>query len=151
MRRLIAVSIIGLCLAGAALAQGAPSNGRFEPNWTREPTAADFADYYPSVAMERGRDGLAYLCCVPQDDGSLDCRIGLEWPERQGFGLAALRLSDRYRMSREEVARFRTDPNAWIQVPLAFIMGGYDRGFNEERARISQANQDLCRPAVSAQ
>lgn len=147
MRRLIAVSIIGLCIAGAALAQGAPSNGRFEPAWTRQPTAADLAEYYPSRALDRGRDGLAFLCCVPQDDGSIDCRLGAEWPERQGFGFAALRLADRYRMSEAEVARFRATPGAWLQVQLTFIMAGYDNGFQEERPQVEQANANVCRPA----
>ena len=55
--------------------------------------------YYPDDARRRRITGRARLdCLVVQDDFVTDCRLLREWPAGLGFGEAALRAQDVYRL-----------------------------------------------------
>ena len=61
------------------------------PIWARTPSERRLASYYPTRALERGREGEARLACTVMEGGSLACDKMSETPG--GFGNAALRVS----------------------------------------------------------
>lgn len=66
------------------------------PRWVRQPR--DLARYYPSRALARGETGQVLLECRVDTVGALHCSVISETPEGWGFGDAALRISEDYRM-----------------------------------------------------
>ncbi|MBI1188513.1 MAG: TonB family protein [Alphaproteobacteria bacterium] len=71
------------------------------PNWSRMPSARRLSAYYPSRALERGREGEASLRCLVEGDGRLDCERLSEAPANAGFGIAALRVARTFRHAPE--------------------------------------------------
>jgi hypothetical protein len=67
--------------------------------WVERPASRDFARYYPSRAMEIGRSGTAILFCTVRADYGLDCAVAYEGPVGWGFGEAALRVSQAFRIA----------------------------------------------------
>lgn len=65
------------------------------PIWARTPSERRLASYYPTRALERGREGEARLACVVGDAGRLDCDRVSETPG--GFGAAAVRVARSFR------------------------------------------------------
>lgn len=66
------------------------------PRWLRQPR--DLARYYPPRALARGVEGQALLNCLVDVRGALECSVISETPEGWGFGAAAVRISEDYRM-----------------------------------------------------
>lgn len=66
------------------------------PRWLRQPR--DLARYYPARALARGVEGQALLNCIVDVRGALECSVISETPEGWGFGAAAVRISEDYRM-----------------------------------------------------
>ena len=66
------------------------------PRWLRQPR--DLARYYPSRALARGVTGQVLLNCRVDTAGALHCSVASETPEGWGFGAAALRIAEDYRM-----------------------------------------------------
>jgi protein TonB len=67
--------------------------------WLEQPTAQDFARYYPDRAKYEGVDGRATLDCLVNADGRLSCTIVSEEPEGWGFGEATLRIARHFRIA----------------------------------------------------
>lgn len=85
--------------AANSLEISAPSAGPVSitaPTWLRQPR--DLAGYYPSRALLRGVEGRVVLECLIDVAGALDCRVVAEAPSNWGFGDAARRISQDYRM-----------------------------------------------------
>jgi len=69
------------------------------PQFVRTPNANDILLAYPREAFRNGLNGTVVLDCASGTDGGLiDCRVVSESPAGHRFGLAALRLSTRYRL-----------------------------------------------------
>lgn len=66
------------------------------PRWIRQPR--DLARYYPARALARGETGQVVLNCRVDTGGALHCSVVSETPEGWGFGDAALRIAQDYRM-----------------------------------------------------
>ncbi|MEZ5957886.1 MAG: TonB family protein [Hyphomonadaceae bacterium] len=66
------------------------------PRWVRQPR--DLARYYPARALARGMTGQVLLNCRVDTVGALHCVVASETPEGWGFGAAALRIAEDYRM-----------------------------------------------------
>lgn len=66
------------------------------PRWLRQPR--DLARYYPARALARGETGSVLLNCRVDVGGALHCSVVSETPEGWGFGDAALRIAQDYRM-----------------------------------------------------
>ncbi len=79
--------------ASATPAEVAVSN----PTWLRRPTS--LARFYPASAFMQGVAGDVELDCLVETDGRLDCAVVSETPPNAGFGQAALRIADEYRMA----------------------------------------------------
>ncbi|MBC7769707.1 MAG: TonB family protein [Phycisphaerales bacterium] len=69
------------------------------PYWAERPTARDFERHYPREALRRGVSGAAMLECIVNADGSLVCYVDEETPEGHGFGQAALRIAESFRIA----------------------------------------------------
>ncbi len=138
---LIVVSATALA---AAQEDDAPAYEGFAPDWAERPTGDLFAQNYPQGAIQVGMSGYAALCCIPNDDGRLICGVAAEEPVDRGFGQAAINVAQGFRMTEESLARFRSDPANWLQVPISFrIQGRHRNEDNVERAR--RENRNVCR------
>ena len=69
------------------------------PQFIRIPSSNDILMAYPREAFRNGLRGAVVLDCASGQNGGLsDCRVVSESPAGHRFGLAALRLSSRYRL-----------------------------------------------------
>jgi hypothetical protein len=113
--------ILAFAVCGVALAQdGSSSDRRFQPDWLSVPTARDYERHFPERALRRGVVGAAMLCCTPNDDASVACRVAHEWPADAGFGEAALGLAQSFRLTDASLAAYRSDPKHWMAVQMPF-------------------------------
>src|SRR5262245_24124712 len=130
MRALIA-PVLALALAGGALAQPAAevvpepelaaiaSPSITPPAWTARPSSEDYRRYYPPGAFASGVSGRVVLECIVSREGQLSCSVISETPANFGFGAAAVRISQHFR-----VAPATQDGHATaggrIRVPIRF-------------------------------
>ncbi len=91
-------------------------------NWIREPSARDFARYYPSDALDRGVSGRVTLDCVIGGSGGLDCSVMQESPGGNGFGQAALNISRQVRV-RSRLPDGSPAAGRHLRLPLSFRAG----------------------------
>jgi protein TonB len=68
-----------------------------DPRWLQTPR--DLARYYPARAREAEVEGSATLDCLVEISGRLDCTLISETPPDWGFGRAAMRIAQDYRMA----------------------------------------------------
>lgn len=87
---------LGWLAADAAFAQARET--LTDVIWLERPSAEDIARNYPPEAWAAGYEGRVTLDCIVISTGRLSCRVARERPEGYGFGAAALRLSQRFRM-----------------------------------------------------
>jgi protein TonB len=66
------------------------------PHWLQTPS--DLARYYPMMALHRDIEGAAQLDCLVTTTGALQCAVVWETPANWGFGAAAIRIAQDYRM-----------------------------------------------------
>ena len=66
------------------------------PHWLQTPR--DLARYYPMMAVRREIEGAVQLDCLVTTSGALQCAVVSETPANWGFGAAALRIAENYRM-----------------------------------------------------
>jgi len=65
-------------------------------HWLQTPR--DLARYYPMMALRRDIEGDVQLDCLVTTTGSLQCSVASETPANWGFGAAAIRIAQDYRM-----------------------------------------------------
>ena len=69
------------------------------PDWAALPSGEDFADFYPPSATRNEIEGKATIECHVNSAGLLfECRVLNEQPSEEGFGVAALALSTKFKM-----------------------------------------------------
>jgi len=66
------------------------------PHWLQTPR--DLARYYPIMALRREIEGAVQLDCLVTTTGALQCAVVSETPASWGFGAAAIRIAQDYRM-----------------------------------------------------
>jgi protein TonB len=66
------------------------------PHWLQTPR--DLARYYPMMALRREIEGAVQLDCLVTTSGALQCAVVSETPANWGFGAAAIRIAQDYRM-----------------------------------------------------
>lgn len=72
------------------------------PVWLAQPTAEAVQALHPRRAAEREVGGVASLACRVRDvTGALECRVRDDQPPGYGFGEAALRVAELYRIAPE--------------------------------------------------
>ena len=82
--------------AGAAIPDlGPPTISN--PHWLQVPR--DLSRYYPVMALRREMEGSVQLDCLVTVAGQLQCTVASETPANWGFGAAAIRIAQDYRMA----------------------------------------------------
>lgn len=117
------VVTLGVACAGAVWAANpAPAERIRQPNWISRPTGADLARYYPTQAAKSRTGGMAVLACAVGVDGRLRaCKVVSEAPVAAGFGDAALKLGERFRMSAQG-RDGQSTANGSVRIPLKFAL-----------------------------
>lgn len=93
------------------------------PQWVRQPSAAQMERAYPRGAAADGLSGRAVLSCTVQASGEVaSCAVTSETPQGEGFGRAALSLSRHFRLSPRTVDGQAVE-GARVTIPLNFNIG----------------------------
>lgn len=101
----------------------APPSVIRNPQWVRQPSAAQMERAYPRGAATDGLSGRAVLNCTVQASGEVaNCSVSSETPEGEGFGRAALSLSRYFRLSPRTVDGQAVE-GARVTIPLTFNIG----------------------------
>ncbi len=80
--------------------------GSTSGDWIAVPTPAQVQAAYPAAAKAGGLTGAARLACTSTRSGDLqDCRVLAQAPADEGFGAAALALTDRFKTKASPYAR----------------------------------------------
>jgi hypothetical protein len=107
--------------AGPAWTELDQAESLTDPIWTARPSARRFARFFPHEALIRGVDGLAVLDCLVVDGGRVSCRVSGEGPNGWGFGAAALRIAEDFRVS--QGGDGTPAAGRRIRVPIRFHVG----------------------------
>ncbi|MBI3439995.1 MAG: energy transducer TonB [Proteobacteria bacterium] len=91
--------------------------------WLQRPGARDFDRFYPDRARDRDQEGRVSLDCLVSADGRISCSVISEDPQGWGFGEAALRISQSFRMA-AQTSDGRPTSGGRIRVPIAFRLAG---------------------------
>jgi hypothetical protein len=101
----------------------APSRGGTlgvgDVNWVREPSARDFARYFPDDALDEGTSGNVTLSCIIGGSGRLACSVASESPDGYGFGNAAIGISRQLRV-RTTLPDGSSAEGREMRLPLSF-------------------------------
>jgi hypothetical protein len=128
MRSLAAAVFVIALMASASIAQeteettapvAMPTATAFQPAYEPRTHGGPMRNFPPRT-LDRGISGVAHLCCAPREDGTLDCNVALEWPDRSGFGQAALRMAEPMRLTPDSVAQYQALAVTAIQIPVEF-------------------------------
>jgi TonB family protein len=93
--------------------------GRYKPYWTETPDSDDMSSFYPARAQRHDINGRVTLRCQVGPDGRLNaCQVRAEAPQGEGFGVAALSLSEKFRMLPPDIPAGHAPPE--ITIPIVF-------------------------------
>ena len=91
-------------------------------NWVREPSARDFARFFPDEALDAGQSGNVTLSCIIGGGGRLACSVASESPAGYGFGNAAIGISRQLRV-RTTLPDGSSAAGRELRLPLSFRAG----------------------------
>lgn len=95
-----------------------------DPRWIGRPSAAQLLNAYPRRALENEVTGSVTLRCVVAASGAMaSCDVASETPGGYGFGEAAMRLTQYFRINPRTVDGAPVD-GASVRIPLRFGLSG---------------------------
>ena len=95
--------------------------GRYKPDWLEKPTGDDMEWAYPAYAQRHGIEGKAVIKCQVGPDGRLgNCQVISEIPKGEDFGVAAVALSQKFRMLPPPADYAAKTPE--VTIPIVFQM-----------------------------
>lgn len=147
---LSACGVIAFTTASLAYPEEERRTPAFTLDWETRPTGGDFERHYPPNAAESGQGGVAILCCSARADGSLDCSSAYESPGDAGFGQAAVRIAQAFRMKPADASTWSASGEQ-LRVPIWFLMNTSlsNRRVQAAQAEVFQATQSICVAPVS--
>ena len=93
------------------------------PDWLRKPSEDDLNKNYPDRAQRMEKTGRVSLNCQVKDDGTLEnCSIGNENPTGYGFGEAAMKMVNLFKM-RPQMKDGAPVGGAKVTIPIVFNLG----------------------------
>jgi len=93
----------------------------YRPDWLEKPTADDMEWAYPAHAQRHGIEGKAVIKCQVGPDGRLgNCQVISEAPQGEDFGVAAVALSQKFRMLPPPAGYAAKTPE--VTIPIVFQM-----------------------------
>jgi len=122
MRRWTGALLLAAVLAGGGYAAWAsqPSHVITKPDWVQRPTGADLVRFYPAEAVKQKLPGDATMECRVETTGLLSgCHVLRQSPEGAGFGDAALKMTDLFRM-KPKTRDGRPVAGGVVRIPVAF-------------------------------
>lgn len=140
MRLIVIASVIATSIIGAAIAQPRA----FTPRWDAEPSAADYVRLYPQRALAQNVSGVAVLCCTPRADRGLDCRVGHEWPDAQGFGAASVQASQSFRLTQAAYDDFQARSDTQIRLSMLWAAAVVSQDTRDRLASIDRETGFIC-------
>ncbi len=100
--------------------------GQYKPYWIEKPDSDDMSSFYPARAQRQDINGRVTLKCQVGLDGRLNaCQVRSETPKDEGFGAAALSLSEKFRMLPPDLPAGHAPPE--ITIPIVFEVPEYNR------------------------
>jgi len=105
-------------LACAACASAPPDTASWPPWAEKAPGASDYLRVYPAKAKELGAESSVRLACTIRRDRKLDCVTQWEQHPGQGFGDAALKVSQLYVVKKSIEPELQ--PGKIVIVPIRF-------------------------------
>lgn len=96
---MVRTALASRLMLGTAWAQEQRQTGFVPPSWFNSPHDADLAAHFPFRARHARVSGRVELSCLIQLDTRLVCSVAAEDPEGYGFGDAAVRVSETWRIN----------------------------------------------------
>lgn len=109
---------------GGSVSTPEPPRTITQPQWLSMPTAAQMERFVPERAVRTGVSGRAVITCQVRADGRLEaCAVVSETPDNIGYGNAAIRLSQYFRM-RPRTVNGEAVSGARVNIPITFTIRG---------------------------
>jgi len=138
MRRMMALGLAAGAVVLLGAAGEAPKAPKGDPDWVREPEAAQARTHLPAAALKTG--GRAIMRCHVQDSGVLDgCAVATETPAGAGFGEALLSVAGDFQMSPLGMSKLPADRR--VLIPYSYFP--YDTGPDWQRRPTQEELQVL--------
>ncbi|MEI9905888.1 MAG: hypothetical protein WDN06_19715 [Asticcacaulis sp.] len=92
------------------------------PRWTQFPDGNTLADYYPQVAIDNDKTGVAEVeCSILDTAGHVNCTIVSETPKGYGFGAATVKMVEA--KGRVDTEQGAIQPGSKLRVTLKWLLG----------------------------
>jgi hypothetical protein len=116
---MIGAAVLLALTACGLIEEPPPSDEISMPPWAESgPTASDYLRVYPLDARRNGLESVVYLDCTIRNDRKLDCRPQRKEDPDNGFGVAAMAVSNLFVVKRSDDPNIQ--PGKQVVLPIVF-------------------------------